>query len=64
MTAAVAENIAPNDTDDTTATEQIESIYARLGLATASERANFLLGASRPASASFDVVISTSSQPF
>lgn len=50
--------------EDTTVTEQIESIYARMGLATAQDRAQFLVGVNQPARVALDVVISTNSQPF
>lgn len=50
--------------EDTTALELIESVYARMGLATAQDRAQFLIGSGLQPKLSFDVVISTSSQPF
>lgn len=56
---------APASTEiDTTATEQIESIYARIGLASANDRARYLVGNRAAPAASFEVVISSTSQPF
>lgn len=53
-----------DDGSDNTAVEQIESIYAHIGLATAHDRAQFLIGNPDRPLGRFDVVISTSSEPF
>lgn len=51
------------DAADTTIDEQVESMYARLGLATAADRARFLPTASA-STMHFDVVVTTTSTPF
>ena len=64
MTPSPADLGSESPSDDTTSVELIESIYARMGLATAQDRAQFLIGSGAQSKLSFDVVISTSSQPF
>ncbi|MEW1962740.1 hypothetical protein AB0269_09795 [Microbacterium sp. NPDC077644] len=64
MTTPTAEPDNEQLTDDKTSLELIESMYARMGLATAQDRAQFLVGSGAQPKISFDVVISTSSQPF
>lgn len=64
MTTPAAEFENEQLTDDKTSLELIESMYARMGLATAQDRAQFLVGSGAQSKLSFDVVISTSSQPF
>ena len=64
MTTSAAELENEQLTDDQTSLELIESMYARMGLATAQDRAQFLVGSGAQSKLSFDVVISTSSQPF
>ncbi len=64
MTTSAAELENEQLTDDKTSLELIESMYARMGLATAQDRAQFLVGSGAQSKLSFDVVISTSSQPF
>lgn len=64
MTTSAAELENEQPTDDKTSLELIESMYARMGLATAQDRAQFLVGSGAQSKLSFDVVISTSSQPF
>jgi len=53
-----------SDRGDSTAVEMIESIYARMGLGSEAERGRFLSFSSSAQPANFDVVISTTSDPF